>query len=129
MEVMRKYELVVVYDPSLTDAELDTEEGLVKARLEKFAAQEVVVERWGRRELAFMTKKRRSGIYVCYYYSLANVPGTDIGANTDISAVLKISDNVLLFQIHRIAETARKFKGRINPNPSSDDDYGVESRY
>ena len=123
-EKLKKYELVVVYDPSLTDAELDAEETVVRGRLEKFQATEIVTERWGRRELAYMTKKRRSGIYVCYYFSAES---EDV--NTDLNSILRISDNVLLFQIHKIQTAARKFKGRPNSGRSSDDDSGFEERF
>ncbi len=118
----KKYEIVVVYTPVLSDGQLKDEVKKMRDLLSANGATQVNAELWGKRELTFRAKKQRFGYYVCFSVETENVKLVP-----EAQRVMGISDSVLLYQSHRISGKVRKFKGSVRPNMESDSD--GDSRY
>lgn len=107
---MRHYESVIVFDAKLTDEAVGAEADKVEALIKQLGAEQVEKELWGRREIAWEARRKKTnkGVYVCFYYGADNSELVD-----SMNSSLRINDNVLLFQTHRLDVKTRKFKGRI----------------
>jgi small subunit ribosomal protein S6 len=102
---MRKYETVVALHPDLTEAEVQKFAQDFQKTLESKGALDVKVDLWGKRQLAFNVEKKSHASYVCFYYSSeqANVVN-------EASAQLRLLEQVLLFQSHRLDLPIRAVK-------------------
>ena len=63
----RKYETVVIFDGSLSDEVIETEQ----KKVEKFLQDNTNYERtevWGKKDLAYEIKKKKTGNYYLYIY-------------------------------------------------------------
>ncbi len=105
---MRKYETIVVYRPELSKEQLSTEINKVKSILEKFNISEFFKEEWGKRKLAYVTKKCSQGFYVCFYYESDNTKVID-----ELIYNLRLNDVILKFQTHHISDKAEKYRGNM----------------
>lgn len=103
---MRKYEAVVVFDPNLSEGDVKEESKKVQTLLETHKAHNVQSNFWGKKEIAYLVGKHRWGNFVAFNFQ-SESPETV----SSVSNILRITDNVLKFQTHRINERARKFKG------------------
>lgn len=94
---MRKYELIYVLSPALSEEEL----AAAKERVQSLVASlgEVgEVQDWGRKRLAYEIQDFKEGVYGLINFSAeANAP-------SEIERVLKITDNVLRFLVVRQGE-------------------------
>jgi len=110
---MRKYEMVVVFHPSLNKDGLDAEISKVKAILESKHATDLTIKSWGKREIAYPVKKQKYGIYTVFYFATEehDTPAT-------AAAQFRINDQILKFQTHVINEHHRRFHG--DPNRVAD---------
>ncbi|MDC0358526.1 30S ribosomal protein S6 [Oligoflexia bacterium] len=106
---MRKYETVVILDPTFSEKQMKEEAEKVKKILDENGAQEMELDFWGKREIAYPVKKHSHGWYVCFYCATE-----DSRFVNNITELLRISEPVVLYQIHRINDRARKFKGRVH---------------
>ncbi|MBN8548899.1 MAG: 30S ribosomal protein S6 [Deltaproteobacteria bacterium] len=121
---MRKYETIVVFNPSLAEAAVKDEVKKFEKLLDSRKAQNVKVDVWGRKQIAYSVKKNSFGNFVCFTYEC-----DDHAIASDVSSQLRISDPVIKFQSHRINEKVRKFKGnpKRKPGSSGDDEFGDSS--
>jgi small subunit ribosomal protein S6 len=113
---MRKYELIVVFEPNLNDSQLKDETKKVQSLLEANQAEGVQVNSWGKKEIAYLVSKNRYGNFIAF-----NFNGENPKLISTVSSQLRISDNVLKFQAHRINERVRKFKGNPRRKPSGEE--------
>jgi small subunit ribosomal protein S6 len=113
---MKKYELIVVFEPNLTEAQLKDETKKVQTLLETNQAEGVQVNPWGKKEIAYLVSKNKYGNFVAFNFS-----GSNPSLVTSVSSQLRIADNVLKFQTHRINERVRKFKGNPRRKPASEE--------
>lgn len=87
----RVYETVVVYDGVLSEDVLKKEIGGVRALLDAEKAQVHRVDEWGRRELAYRIRKRKSGYYVLFVHGgVGDIP-------QKLARVLRLNEKVLRF--------------------------------
>lgn len=117
---MRKYETIVVFNPSLAEAVVKDETKKIEKTLESFKAQNVKVDNWGRKQIAYSVKKNGFGTYVCFTYEC-----DDHTVSAALGSQLRIADPVIKFQTHRVSDRVRKFRG--NPKRKAaggDDDFG-----
>jgi small subunit ribosomal protein S6 len=63
---MRKYELMMIIDPTLSDADRKTLLGEIKDELTHQDAKIVVTDEWGVKNLAYKINKSSTGYYVLY---------------------------------------------------------------
>lgn len=61
---MKLYETTVIFDPGLEEARVNEEVERVTQPIAQAGGEVVEVQRWGKRKLAYMIKKRRDGTYV-----------------------------------------------------------------
>jgi ribosomal protein S6 len=106
---MRKYETIIIYDSVLTDEQVTAESENFKKFLGESEATSIVIDGWGKRELAFQMNKKNYGAYVVFYYESESA---FLGER--INEHLRINESITKFQTHRISESSRKFKGRLS---------------
>lgn len=68
---MNKYESIVIYNPDLSNEEIQENIEKVKELLNEFAEEnktELSIEDMGRKKLAYEVKKNKEGYYVVFYF-------------------------------------------------------------
>jgi small subunit ribosomal protein S6 len=116
-----KYETIIVFKPDLNEAQVKEEGKKVETLLKNEGAIEVATETWGRKDLAYPVHKCKAGTYVCFKYTSDT---SDTVKN--VTSVLRISEPVIKFQTHRIAEKVRKFKGNPRRTGTADGEEFIE---
>lgn len=121
---MRKYETIVVFNPALAEAAMKDEVKKFEKLLDTRKAQNVKVDVWGRKPIAYSVKKNSFGNFVCFTYE-----SEDHTIAREVTNQLRISDPVIKFQSHRINDKVRKFKGnpKRKAGASGDDEFGDSS--
>jgi len=61
---MKIYETTIIYDPSLEETRLNEEVDRVTQPIITAGGEVVEVQRWGKKKLAYIIRKRRDGLYV-----------------------------------------------------------------
>lgn len=61
---MKVYETTVVFDPGLEEARINEEVDRLSQAIGQARGEVLEVQRWGKRKLAYMIRKRRDGSYV-----------------------------------------------------------------
>lgn len=89
MATPAKYDLNVILDPSLTEAQIQTEKDAVATQVERAAGTVLELDEWGIRRLAYPIRKGNEGYYLVYRLELS---GT---APKTIEAALRQRDNVM----------------------------------
>ena len=84
-----KYDLNVILDPSLTEAQIQTEKDAVTTQVERAAGTVLELDEWGIRRLAYPIRKGNEGYFLIYRLELT---GTTPKA---IEAALRQRDNVM----------------------------------
>ena len=92
---MNKYELAVIFNPTLDEGSLKNEFESVKSLLERFNASIDKVDDWGKRRRAYEINK----VNKCFYYFInfnaeSNVP-------SEIESRMRIKENVLRYLVVR----------------------------
>jgi small subunit ribosomal protein S6 len=102
----RVYETVVVYDGVLSEDTLRKELEAIKTFVQ---GEDTLhrVDEWGRRELAYPIRKRKSGFYVLL------VHGAKDETVRKLNRMLRLNENVLRFLV-TVAEDA---EAALNPKP------------
>jgi small subunit ribosomal protein S6 len=62
--MMKLYETTVVFDPGLEEARINEEVDRLSQAIAQAGGEVLDVQRWGKRKLAYMIRKRRDGAYV-----------------------------------------------------------------
>ena len=86
--MVRKYETVVIFDGSLSDDVIETEQ----KNVEKFLVDNATYERtdvWGKKNLAYEIKKKKKGNYYLYIYKAEG----DI--DDKLNKLFKLNQNIL----------------------------------
>lgn len=84
-----KYDLNLILDPSLTEAQIQTEKDAVATQVERAAGTVLELDEWGIRRLAYPIRKGNEGYFLIYRLELS---GT---APKTIEASLRQRDNVM----------------------------------
>lgn len=104
---MRTYEMMIIIDGSLEEAEVSTTRAEVRSAIEDVAT---IVEEtyWGRREFAYEIQKKRFGFYAIFEMTASP------GALDPVERSLRIADNVVRHKLIRLpdAEAARRVEQR-----------------
>lgn len=107
---MRRYELVFVLAPTLTEEEVDEQVDTYSKVAVEMGAEIADVDKWGKRRLAFPVQKHKEGYYTVL--TLEEEGGTAIA---ELERRFKVSDAVIRFLAVRIDEElkrAQKFETR-----------------
>ena len=65
---MRRYESILIADPYLTEDELEVLVDKVKDFLAKEKGEDISIQHWGKRKLAYDIKKKPRGSYILLNY-------------------------------------------------------------
>ena len=107
---MRRYEVVVVLAPTLTEDEVEQSTETFKKAAEEKGAQIAEIEQWGRRKLAYPIKRHTEGIYI-----ILTLEESSSDAVGELERRFKVSDSVIRFLTVRVdldLKRAEKFKAR-----------------
>jgi small subunit ribosomal protein S6 len=96
---LKKYELVVIFDPSLKEEDIEKQLSKITSLLEKEECKVTDIDKWGSRRLAYPIKKQENGYYVIVYFN----GNSDIIKELD--RVNKINDKVLRHLIVKSEES------------------------
>ncbi len=118
---MRKYETIVVFNPSLAEAAVKDEQKKIEKILDSFSAKNLKADAWGRKQIAYSVKKNSFGTFVCFTYE-----SDDHAVSSGLTNQLRIMDSVIKFQTHRINDRVRKFRGNPKRKGSGagEDEFG-----
>ena len=61
---MKLYETTIIYDPSLEETRINEEIDKVTQPITAAGGEVIDVQRWGKKKLAYIIRKRRDGTYV-----------------------------------------------------------------
>lgn len=145
---MRKYEIVTILSPDLSEVQLKDEIKKLESHLQANGAKGIETDRWAKRDLGFRMKQAGTGTYVFFKFETESSPPSPLRGQSSppsplrgqtslvdqMTSLLRISDVVLKFQVHRISDRVRKFKGMIrkgSPGDGGADDFvdGAEAEY
>lgn len=123
---MRKYELVIVFRPSIPEAQV--KEQIQKIR-EQVSGQSTTLDSvksdvWGRKEIGYLKGRTRTGTYVQLSFESNESSIVD-----RVTSLLRINETLQKFQFHRVNEKVRKFKGNPKRKSSGEidlDDYSSD---
>lgn len=84
-----RYDLNVILDPGLSEAQIQTEKDAVATQIERAGGSVAALDEWGIQRLAYPIRKQNEGYYLVYRLDLSNdTPKT-------IEAGLRQRDNVM----------------------------------
>lgn len=83
------YDLNVILDPSLSEAQVQTEKDAVQAQIERHGGEIVDLDEWGMRRLAYPIRKGNEGYFLIYRLNLPN------DKPKAIESALRQRDNVM----------------------------------
>lgn len=102
---MRKYELVVLIRPNLEETAVKEEISKLSALIENNGGKNVTFKNWGRREASHAVKGFEQAVFVAFSFDSENAE-----LYNTIGKTLRISENVLRSQCHRVDFAPRKVK-------------------
>ena len=107
---MRRYEVVVVLAPTLTEDDVEQSTETFKKAAEEKGAKIAEIEQWGKRKLAYPIKRHTEGIYI-----ILTLEELSTEAVSELERRFKVSDSVIRFLTVRVdldLKRAEKFKAR-----------------
>lgn len=102
----RVYEILLIADPNLGEAETDALVSQIQGYVEKEGGKLQKVEKWGKKRLAYVVRKQREGNYVLFV-----VEGR-AEIVKEVERRIRVTDGVLRFITVRVDEDLRKAEGR-----------------
>jgi len=107
---MRNYEVIVVYDPALSEEAVEGEIERVKGLIAKEGGQVQDLQKWGKKRLAYEVKKKREAVYVLCRF--AAPPGAL--KELDEVAYVRFASVYRQFQdVSQFSETVNQLKGLL----------------
>jgi small subunit ribosomal protein S6 len=100
---MRRYEVVYVLAPTLTEEEVDQYAETYSQAARELGAEIISVEKWEKRKLAFRVKKFWDG-----YYTILTIEEAAADAVTELERRFKVNDTVIRFLTVRIDEELKR---------------------
>ena len=97
---MRPYEVMVIYDAELDDADIRAAVDRATKLLESKGAELGPVDHWGKRRLAYRLNRHWEGYYVVLQ-ARAEPPAMD-----ELHLVLSLADEVIRHKVLRVPESA-----------------------
>ncbi len=96
---MRKYEMMVLFKPNLSEEDLKKEEEKIKNFVLDSNGEFINSVPWGKRKLAYPIQKLNEGFYVLYYFK---IPQNKL---KEFKTVLKLNINILRHIILKLEES------------------------
>ena len=95
---MNKYELAVVYNPTLEEEAYAAAQAGVQSLIERFGGKVENVDDWGEKRLAYEIQKLREGVY--NFVTFTGEPTVPV----EVEKRMRIMDNVLRYLITKVEE-------------------------
>ncbi|ADI13151.1 30S ribosomal protein S6 [Truepera radiovictrix] len=92
---MHNYDLNVILDPNLSEAQLGLEKDAIAAQIERFEGEVLSTDEWGNKRLAYPIRKLNEGYYIIYRLRLPETAPRQLATN------LRLRDNVMRVLITR----------------------------
>ena len=89
MSTNAEYDLNVILDPNLSEAQLQTEKDAVETQVQRAEGEILKVDEWGAQRLAYPIRKLNEGYYLIYRLSLSG------DKPKVVEAALRQRDNVM----------------------------------
>jgi len=96
---LKDYELVIVFDPSLEEEDIEKQLSKITSLLEKEKCKVSNIDKWGIRKLAYPIAKQDNGYYIIIYFN----GNSDVLSELD--RISKINDKVLRHLIVKSEES------------------------
>lgn len=93
---MRKYELAIILDSDLKEEEKEKMVGEVKEEITKLKGKVGKVLPWGKKEFAYLLKKKKEGFYFIFNIELPSEGPVELGRK------LRLKEKVLRYLLVRI---------------------------
>jgi small subunit ribosomal protein S6 len=100
---MRRYEVVFVLAPTLTEEEVDQQVDLYTSVAKEMGAEILDTDKWGKRKLAFPVKKHNEG-----YYTVVTLEEAAAEAVGELERRFRVSESVIRFLTVRIDEDLKR---------------------
>lgn len=100
---MRRYEVVFVLAPSLTEEEVEQLIETFSSVAKEKGAEIIEIDRWGRRRLAFPVSKHHEG-----YYTILTLEESESEAVFELERRFKVNDSVIRFLSVRIDQDLKR---------------------
>lgn len=100
---MRRYEVVFVLAPSLTEEEVEQLIETFTSVAKEKGAEIIEIDRWGKRRLAFPVKKHNEG-----YYTVLTLEESESEAVFELERRFKVNDSVIRFLSVRIDQDLKR---------------------
>lgn len=115
---IRTYETVVIISASYEDEVLDAIQKKYEEFLKINNVENVVVEKWGRKRMAYQIQKVRTGYYLIFRYD------ADVNFVRKFERALEIDEQILRYLSVRLDKTALEYieTARIAAEPTIDED-------
>ena len=124
---MRSYETIVIFEPTLGEAQVIEEIKKIESFLNSKSAVEVKADNWGNKDISYSFGKSKIGFYVQFKFS-----ASDYNVSTELTKSLRLNERILKFQTHLNSDKKRKFRGspmKIIPTELVDATFGVDIDY
>ena len=92
---MQQYDLNVILDPNLNEAQLRLEKDAIAAQVERVQGEIRDLDEWGNKRLAYPIRKLNEGYYLIYKLSLSE------NAPRQLTTNLRLRDNVMRVLVTR----------------------------
>jgi small subunit ribosomal protein S6 len=92
---MQQYDLNVILDPNLNEAQLKLEKDAIVAQVERVQGEIGELDEWGNKRLAYPIRKLNEGYYLIYKLSLSETAPRQLTTN------LRLRDNVMRVLVTR----------------------------
>jgi small subunit ribosomal protein S6 len=96
---LKAYEVIVILDPAMTEEEVERQIDEIKELVIKGNGEIQDIQRWGKRRLAYLVKKRREGYYVLFRLMI------DPKTLSSLEKNFKISEKILKYMKVRSEES------------------------
>ncbi|HEX3176351.1 MAG TPA: 30S ribosomal protein S6 [Methylomirabilota bacterium] len=106
MIALRPYEILVIVDPRPSDEEVATLLTQVGEQLKGLGGEITKVENWGKRRLAYDTRKQREGTYAVFEAS------AEPSMVKEFERQLRLNENVLRYLSTRVPVRSKKARLR-----------------
>jgi small subunit ribosomal protein S6 len=113
--IPRPYEILVIVDPRPTDEEVTALLAQLGETLKGLGADVTKVENWGKRRLAYDTKKQREGTYAVFEVL------AEPSMVREFERQLRLNDNILRFLSTRVPIRKRVRPAKTQESPATGD--------
>jgi len=97
-EGVKLYEAIVIFDPALSDKEVEAEVGAVKDVVTRKGGELLEIQQWGKRRLAYEIRKRKEGTYVLLQFRAA------LQLLSELDRHFKLNEAVLRHMVVKVEE-------------------------